>query len=442
MIYSLILFLLTVSHCSLLRELDTKIIINDITIDTCPNNSPVTVKLMLPSIPSSLPLEGYDGYIISSSGITTELTECSWTPDHYYIECKNVPLNSNTQYSFKNLTIEGYQFISNIPSTSIIQLSVTYPHISDIPTTIVKGQPFDLTLDSSISPVLFLEVNNAYMNIPCSEPFQDESKLKISCVVSSSIDTTTTTFYNIYSRGSCGGIISDPLKRINIETVSFSGSQYINIDFVQDYSYIIQLSSSNSDKSKIVLKSLDNSDNSILTCLDLQDALFNCTIPKDKIVESNKNSYSLYYDELLLIKNAIIIFKTDGVPDNTQIISGELSKTENNSITLVINDIDSTFYFENIKKIQMISNSLATQDNGCEPVTNDLYNETAKTLSIHCSFKANENCTISYYYLNRTNNLNKIGQDLIVGNGIPYYDSSRYIRNINLLLYFSFLLIL
>ena len=442
MVYSLILFLLTVSHCSLLRELDTKIIINDITIDTCPNNSPVTVKLMFPSIPSSLPLEGYDGYIISSSGITTELTECSWTPDHYYIECKNVPLNSNTQYSFKNLTIEGYQFISNIPSTSIIQLSVTYPHISDIPKTIVKGQPFDLTLDSSISPVLFLEVNNDYMNIPCSEPFQDESKLKISCVVSSSIDTTTTTSYNINERGSCGGIIRDPLGRINIETVSFSGSQYINIDFVQDYSYIIQLSSSNSDKSKIVLKSLDNSDNSILTCLDLQDALFNCTIPKDKIVESNKNNYSLYYDELLLIKNAIIIFKTDGVPDNTQIISGELSKTENNSITLVINDLDSTFNLENIKKIQMISNSLATQDNGCEPVTNALYNETAKTLSIHCSFKANENCTISYYYLNRTNNLNKIGQDLIVGNGIPYYDSSRYIRNINLLLYFSFLLIL
>ena len=441
MVYSLILFLLTVSHCSLLRELDTKIIINDITIDTCPNNSPVTVKLMLPSIPSSLPLEGYDGYIISSSGITTELTECFWTPDHYYIECKNVPLNSNTQYSFKNLTNEGYQFISNIPSTSIIQLSVTYPHI-DIPTTIVKGQPFDLTLDSSISPVLFLEVNNDYMNIPCSEPFQDGSKLKISCVVSSSIDTTTTTSYNINSRGSCGGIIRTPLKRINIETVSFSGSQYINIDFVQDYSYIIQLSSSNSDKSKIVLKPFDNSGNSILTCLDLQDTLFNCTIPKNKIVELNKNSYSLYYDELLLIKNAIIIFKTDGVPDNTQIISGELSKTENNSIILVINDLDSTFNFRNIKKIQMISNSLATQDNGCEPVTNALYNETAKTLSIPCSFKANENCTISYYYLNRTNNLNKIGQDLIVGNGIPYYDSSRYIRNINLLLYFSFLLIL
>ena len=276
------------------------------------------------------------------------------------------------------------------------------------------------------------------MNIPCSEPFQDESKLKISCVVSSSIDTKTTTSYNIYSRGSCGGINSDPLNQINIETVSFSGSQYINIDFVQDYSYIIQLSSSNSDKSKIVLKPFDNSGNSILTCLDLQDTLFNCTIPKNKIVELNKKSYSLYYDELLLIKNAIIIFKTDGVPDNTQIISGELSKTENNSITLVINDLDSTF-LENIKKIQMISNSLATQDNGCEPA---LYNETAKTLSIKCSFKANENCTISYYYLNRTNNLNKIGQDLIVGNGIPYYDSSRYIRNINLLLYFSFLLIL
>ena len=442
MIYSLILFLLTVSHCSLLRELDTKIIINDITIDTCSNNSPVTVKLKFPSIPSSLPSQGYDGYIISSSGITTELTECSWTGLDY-IECKNVPLNSNTQYSFKNLTIEGYQFISNIPSTSIIQLSVTYPHI-DIPTTIVKGQPFDLTLDSysSISPVLFLEVNNAYMNIPCSEPFQDGSNFKISCVVSSSIDTTTTTSYNIYSRGSCGGINSDPLNQINIETVSFSGSQYINIDFVQDYSYIIQLSSSNSDKSKIVLKPFETSGNSILTCVDLQDTLFNCTIPKNKIVELNKKSYSLYYDELLLIKNAIIIFKTDGVPDNTQIISGELSKTENNSIILVINDLDSTFNFENIKKIQMISNSLATQDNGCEPVTNALYNETAKTLSIKCSFKANENCTISYYYLNRTNNLNKIGQDLIVGNGIPYYDSSRYIRNINLLLYFSFLLIL
>ena len=442
MIYSLILFLLTLCNASFLRELDTNIIINDIIIDDC-SSSTVTVKLMLPSVPSSLPQRGYDGYIISSSGITTELTECSWASEQNFIKCENVSLNSNTQYSFKNLTIEGYQFISNIPSTSIIQLSVTYPSISEIPETIVKGQPFTLHLDSSIAPVLFLGVNNDYVNIPCSKPFQDGNQFKITCVVSSSIDTTTTTSFDIYSRTNCGEI-SGPLnlKQINIVTISFSGSQYINIDIVQDYSYIIQLSSPNSDKNKIILKSFDTSGNSILTCLDLQDSLFNCTIPKDKIVESNENSYSLYYDTLLLIENAVIIFKTDGVPDNTQIISGELSKTENNSITLVINDLENSFDIENYKRIKMISNSLATQDNGCEPVNSDLYNETAKTLSIQCSFKANENCTISYYYLNRTNNLNKIGQDLIVGNGIPYYDSSNYILNLNLLLYVSFLLIL
>ena len=150
MSYCFILLLFTTMQATLLRDLDTTIIINDIVADC--SSSDFSIKLSVSTFLNENALTGTDGYLISSSGSISQLTACSKELDDddvYYIQC-SVDLPTTEQYSFKNFTSDGYKYISNIPSTSIIQKSVPYqePVYGDFPNPVIQGQSFQFLLHS------------------------------------------------------------------------------------------------------------------------------------------------------------------------------------------------------------------------------------------------------------------------------------------------------
>ena len=439
MIYSLILFLLTLCNASLLRELNTNIIINDISIDSCKSNS-VTVKLTASSLPKDFTLESDEGYLESSSGEFIKLTPCKANVAANLITCEDVTLAANKQYSFKNYTSKGYQYISNVPSTSIIQLSVNYASVTNpISISIIKGQPFTISVDNSVKEAgLFIKVADGnYTPLSCS--FKEP--LSFICTVTSTLDLSLKQSFEIYQRTSCGAINTvDNLGSLSIEPFSFTGNKYINIDIVQDYYYSIQLSTKYSDYSKIFLKG-DNNINIPFDCSLLNNDYYNCTIRKEHIKTENKGILSLFYEEdsksTKLIADAVELFETEEV--TVELNYSTLTLGEKNQITITFSEIQNDDDINNYKDIRMISNSLTTQDNGCQTEGISI---TDNKLSIICEFTYTDNCTVSYYYINRTNALNKIGEDLVIGYGIPNYESSSIIKSNILFFFVSFLLII
>ena len=436
MIYSLILFLLTLCNASLLRELNTNIIINDISIDSCESNS-VTVKLTASSLPTDFAIHSDEGYLESSSGEFIKLTGCKVVDNS--ITCEDITLAANKQYSFKNYTSKGYQYISNVPSTSIIQLPVDYAKVTPkAEISIIKGQPFTISVDNSVKEAgLFIKVADGnYIPLSCS------SKVPSSfiCTVTSTLDLSLNQPFNIYQRTPCGAINTDnDLGSLSIEPFSFTGNKYINIDIVQDYYYSIQLSTKYSDYSKIFLKG-DNNINIPFDCSLLNNDYYNCTIRKEHIKTENKGILSLSYKEdsksTKLIADAVELFETEEV--TVELNHSTLTLGEKNRITITFSGVKQE-ESNNYKDIRMISNSLTTQDNGCQTEGITI---TDNKLPIPCEFTATENCTVSYYYINRTNALNKIGEDLVIGYGIPNYDSSSIIKLSIFLFFVSFLLII
>lgn len=408
--------LFTLSGATLLRTLESNIIINDLAFDESCENSPISIKLILSNIPNEFNIEESELNLQSTSGTIATSNSCS--VEDNAIKC-SVNVSSGTQYSFKNFTSKGYTYTSNIPSTSIVQLSTSYDDIDNYPELFIKGKSFELSLTtptSNIAPPLFFKINNNYIQIPCSSVVDS----KITCSLPL-LDITITNPIEIYKREACGQFSTNTVKSVSIDnTFSFSGSQYINVELAQDYYYTVQLGSVVNTIDQIKLKATESL-NLSLHCLPLSNTMYNCTISKEVIISDNIGNYYLYFDDKLLMKDAaVILYKSKGVPQ-TEINKGELSLTEKNSITINFTHVTDSTFKDDIK-ITIQSNSLLAENN-CS-LTKEGSN---LDLLYECTLTTPENCTVSYYYLNSTNGLNKIG-DLLVGNGMPYYDSSRFIR--------------
>ena len=423
MSYCFILLLFTFMQATLLRDLDTTIIINDIVADC--SSSDFSIKLSVSTFLNENALTGTDGYLISSSGSISQLTACSKKVDDdavYYIQC-SVDLPTTEQYSFKNFTSDGYKYISNIPSTSIIQKSVIYqkPDYSDFPNPVIQGQSFQLRVSGSGKvPNLFFGISNNFIEISCSSG-DDDAYIK--CTAPSSFHLTQTTEPNLFERGTCGQIkqVGGPIK---IHSFTFSGEKYINIDIIQDNLYTIYLGTITSEIGDIAIK--DSSENvlSLSNCTLMGVKYYQCLILiPTPLGEVTERKYSVYKGDTMLVEEGIVLFKPVTIP-SPRIIPGTLSLTGKNSITFQFTEVVDTSV---IKDIKMISNSLTTQ-NTCTKT------DGSNSVSYECSFTTTENCTVSYYYLNSTNGLNKLGDDLIIGSGNPYYDSSMFINRYYIIL--------
>ena len=427
MSYCFILLLFTTMQATLLRDLDTTIIINDIVAVADCSSSVFSIKLSVSTFLNENALTGTDGYLISSSGSISQLTECSKNVDDddvYYIQC-SVDLPTTEQYSFKNFTSDGYKYISNIPSTSIIQKSVTYQQLNydDFPNPVIQGQSFQLPVsENGKVPNLFFDISNNFIEISCSSG-DDDAHIK--CTVPSSFDLTQTIESNLFERGTCGQIkqVGGPIK---IHSFTFSGEKYINIDIIQDNLYTIYLGTITSEIGDIAIKDSSNSKNvlSLSNCTLMGVKYYQCLILiPTPLGEVTERKYSVYKGNTMLVKEAIVLFKSVTIP-SPRIIPGTLSLTGKNSIIFQFTeDVDTSV----IKDIKMISNSLTTQ-NTCTKKIGSTF------VSYECSFTTTENCTVSYYYLNSTNGLNKLGDDLIIGSGNPYYDSSMFINRYYIIL--------
>ena len=425
MSYCFILLLFTTMQATLLRDLDTTIIINDIVADC--SSFDFSIKLSVSTFLNENALTGTDGYLISSSGSISQLTACSKEVDDddvYYIQC-SVDLPTTEQYSFKNFTSDGYKYISNIPSTSIIQKSVIYqePDYSDFPNPVIQGQSFQLPVSGNGKvPNLFFYISNNFIEISCSSGDDDAI---IKCTVPSSFDLTQTIKSNLFERDTCGQIKQvSSINPIEINSFTFSGEKYINIDIIQDNLYTIYLGTITSEIGDIAIK--DSSENvlSLSNCTLMGVKYYRCLIliptPLEEVTE---RKYSVYKGNTMLVKEAIVLFKSVTIPSPI-IIPGTLSLTGKNSIIFQFTeDVDTSV----IKDIKMISNSLTTQNTCTKKIVSN-------SVSYECSFTTKENCTVSYYYLNSTNGLNKLGDDLIIGSGNPYYDSSMFINRYYIIL--------
>lgn len=426
MSYCFILLLFTTMQATLLRDLDTTIIINDIIVADC-SSSVISIKLSVSTFLNENALTGTDGYLISSSGSISQLTACSKKVDDdavYYIQC-SVDLPTTEQYSFKNFTSDGYKYISNIPSTSIIQKSVPNqePVYGDFPNQVIQGQSFQLRVSGSGKvPNLFFGISNNFIEISCSSGDDDNH---IKCTVPSSFDLTQTIKSNLFERDTCGQIKQvSSINPIEINSFTFSGEKYINIDIIQDNLYTIYLGTITSEIGDIAIK--DSSENvlSLSNCTLMGVKYYRCLIliptPLEEVTE---RKYSVYKGNTMLVKEAIVLFKSVTIPSPI-IIPGTLSLTGKNSIIFQFTeDVDTSV----IKDIKMISNSLTTQNTCTKKIGSNF-------VSYECSFTTTENCTVSYYYLNSTNGLNKLGDDLIIGSGNPYYDSSMFINRYYIIL--------
>ena len=425
MSYCFILLLFTTMQATLLRDLDTTIIINDIVADC--SSFDFSIKLSVSTFLNENALTGTDGYLISSSGSISQLTACSKEVDDddvYYIQC-SVDLPTTEQYSFKNFTSDGYKYISNIPSTSIIQKSVIYqePDYSDFPNPVIQGQSFQLRVPGNGKvPNLFFGISNNFIEISCSSG-DDDAHIK--CTAPSSFDLTQTIKSNLFERDTCGQIKQvSSINPIEINSFTFSGEKYINIDIIQDNLYTIYLGTITSEIGDIAIK--DSSENvlSLSNCTLMGVKYYRCLIliptPLEEVTE---RKYSVYKGNTMLVKEAIVLFKSVTIPSPI-IIPGTLSLTGKNSIIFQFTeDVDTSV----IKDIKMISNSLTTQNTCTKKIVSN-------SVSYECSFTTKENCTVSYYYLNSTNGLNKLGDDLIIGSGNPYYDSSMFINRYYIIL--------
>ena len=427
MSYCFILLLFTTMQATLLRDLDTAIIINDIVAVADCSSSVFSIKLSVSTFLNGDALTGTNGYLISSSGSISQLTACSKKFDDdavYYIQC-SVDLPTTEQYSFKNFTSDGYKYISNIPSTSIIQKSVIYqePDYSDFPNPVIQGQSFQLPVSGNGKvPNLFFYISNNFIEISCSSGDDDAI---IKCTVPSSFDLTQTIKSNLFERDTCGQIKQvSSINPIEINSFTFSGEKYINIDIIQDNLYTIYLGTITSEIGDIAIK--DSSENvlSLSNCTLMGVKYYRCLIliptPLEEVTE---RKYSVYKGNTMLVKEAIVLFKSVTIPSPI-IIPGTLSLTGKNSIIFQFTeDVDTSV----IKDIKMISNSLTTQNTCTKKIVSN-------SVSYECSFTTKENCTVSYYYLNSTNGLNKLGDDLIIGSGNPYYDSSMFINRYYIIL--------
>ena len=425
MSYCFILLLFTTMQATLLRDLDTTIIINDIVADC--SSFDFSIKLSVSTFLNENALTGTDGYLISSSGSISQLTACSKEVDDddvYYIQC-SVDLPTTEQYSFKNFTSDGYKYISNIPSTSIIQKSVIYqePDYSDFPNPVIQGQSFQLPVSGNGKvPNLFFDISNNFIEISCSSG-DDDAHIK--CTAPSSFDLTQTIKSNLFERDTCGKIKQvSSINSIKIDSFTFSGEKYINIDIIQDNLYTIYLGTITSEIGDIAIK--DSSENvlSLSNCTLMGVKYYRCLIliptPLEEVTE---RKYSVYKGNTMLVKEAIVLFKSVTIPSPI-IIPGTLSLTGKNSIIFQFTEVVDTSV---IKDIKMISNSLTTQNTCTKKIDSN-------SVSYECSFTTKENCTVSYYYLNSTNGLNKLGDDLIIGSGNPYYDSSMFINRYYIIL--------
>ena len=430
MVYCLILLLFTTIQATLLRALDTTIIINDISLMDC-SSSQNTIKLSVSTFPDGNALTGTDGYLISSSGSIAQLTTCSKETDDtsvYYIKC-SVALSTTEQYSFKNFTSNGYQYISNIPSTSIIQKSVTYlePDYNSFPNQVIQGQSFELSVSGTGRvPILFFNISNNYIQISCTSGV-DNTHIK--CTVPSSFDLTETIKSFLFERDNCGQInkIDSANVPIQIESFTFSGEKYINIEIIPDNLYTIYLGTITNDIEDIAIKDSNKkpeNDLHLINCTQIAIKYYQCLIeiPTTLGEEEKERKYSVYQGDTMLVEEAIVLFKSVTIP-LPEITSETFSLTRKNTINFKFTKVEISF----IQDIKMISNSLTAQ-NTCDRTDND------DSVLFDCSFTTTENCTVSYYYINSTNGLNKLGDDLVIGSGNPYYDSSMFInRYYNLL---------
>lgn len=429
MSYCFILLLFTTMQATLLRDLDTTIIINDIVAVADCSSSVFSIKLSVSTFLNENALTGTDGYLISSSGSISQLTACSKNVDDdavYYIQC-SVDLPTTEQYSFKNFTSDGYKYISNIPSTSIIQKSVTYQQLNydDFPNQVIQGQSFQLPVsENGKVPNLFFDISNNFIEISCSSGDDD---VHIKCTAPSSFDLTQNIVSNLFERDPCGKIKPvSSVGPIKIDSFTFSGEKYINIDIIQDNLYTIYLGTITSEIGDIAIKDSSNSKNvlSLSNCTLMGVKYYQCLILiPTPLGEVTERKYSVYKGDTMLVEEAIVLFKPVTIP-SPRIIPGTLSLTGKNSITFQFTEVVDTSV---IKDIKMISNSLTTQ-NTCTKT------DGSNSVSYECSFTTTENCTVSYYYLNSTNGLNKLGDDLIIGSGNPYYDSSMFINRYYIIL--------
>ena len=427
MSYCFILLLFTTMQATLLRDLDTTIIINDIVADC--SSSDFSIKLSVSTFLNENALTGTDGYLISSSGSISQLTACSKEVDDddvYYIQC-SVDLPTTEQYSFKNFTSDGYKYISNIPSTSIIQKFVNYqePVYGDFPNQVIQGQSFQLPVSGNGKvPNLFFDISNNFIEISCSSG-DDDTHIK--CTAPSSFDLTQTIKSNLFERDRCGKIKQvSSINPIQIDSFTFSGEKYINIDIIQDNLYTIYLGTITSEIGDIAIKDSSIPENvlSLSNCTLMGVKYYQCLILiPTPLGEVTERKYSVYKGNTMLVKEAIVLFKSVTIPSPI-IIPGTLSLTGKNSIIFQFTeDVDTSV----IKDIKMISNSLTTQNTCTKKIDSN-------SVSYECSFTTKENCTVSYYYLNSTNGLNKLGDDLIIGSGNPYYDSSMFINRYYIIL--------
>ena len=101
-------------------------------------------------------------------------------------------------------------------------------------------------------PNLFFGISNNFIEISCSSGDDDNH---IKCTVPSSFDLTQTIESNLFERDKCGQVKEvSSINSIQIDSFTFSGEKYINIDIIQDNLYTIYLGTITSEIGDIAIK--------------------------------------------------------------------------------------------------------------------------------------------------------------------------------------------
>ena len=386
--------------------------------DSPQNSGQVTIQLSS-DIATETNNENFQGTLLSPSKKELKSTSCAYSVDTKSISCE-FEFTEEGVYSLKDFTSNSYTYVFNIPQPTHIRIGVGSECAFDLSTQANNKRDYFFITTESCVPEIYIkkENTNTYYSLPCQG---SDSSYK--CSYPSNLEIKGKSEYiHFYIRGKCGDILES--MWLLVTDISIEGDKYINVQNPSTSSYYYIITSSVEASFEFVGR---NQKDIILlnNCITLQSIIpykYNCTISND----IKADIYDLQItDEGIFFHEAMIAYE----PDEIKIKSIELDdyspSSKNKTATLQfgseVNSIEDTFENE-IRGIKLESNSKKALLNTCD------VSSTNKTI-IECKLIAEENCTLLFYYKNRTEHYVLINnENIVIRTGVlSYTDSCKFI---------------
>lgn len=403
------------------RNLQQSLTIINYEISVCDSPSSLGVTIQLFSgIEDQTENENFQGTLLSPSKKELKSTSCILDNSKLNITC-TFNFTEEGVYYLKAFTSNSYTYYIKAPLITQIRIGESECKTEFDTNSYNKKDSFLIKTESCIPEIYIAKENSdIYYSLSC---YKRENNYKCSYPSNLEINGESENI-QIYGRGKCGNI--DNLLVVSVADISIEGDKYLNIqNSLSEYYYII----TSSVEGSFEFIGRDQSIIQLNNCTTLQSKgkyKYNCTI-------SNENNVDIYdlktIDGNIILHEAIIVYEPDEIKIKSIELDNYSSSNNTKTATLQFDDelksIDDTF--ENkIRGFKLESNSQKAMLNTCNisPTNSKL---------VECKLIVEDNCTLSFYYKNRTEQYVLMNKESIkIGTGNPYYTDNYILLTVKL----------